>query len=164
MKPCLLIIDVQKQFVKQSFQTAQSIQAAIEGINAAIALFREKNLPIVCIQNIDEQNNLAPGAADFEVPDELQVLASDLHIHKRYMNSFNKTPLEQHLRELGVDTVIVTGYCAEYCVLGTYRGADDLDLQPRILLGAVAGDIAENIAFVTSISDTISLAALQTTL
>jgi nicotinamidase-related amidase len=33
------------------------------------------------------------------------------------------------LQPLGVDTLIFTGFCAEYCVLATYRGAEDLDLR-----------------------------------
>jgi nicotinamidase-related amidase len=51
----------------------------------------------------------------------LNILDSDVHIHKTYGNAFNKTSLEDELRKLGVDTVIITGFCAEYCVLSTYR-------------------------------------------
>ena len=40
MKPALLVIDVQKEFFKRSPITAQSLDSAIEYINAAIALFR----------------------------------------------------------------------------------------------------------------------------
>jgi nicotinamidase-related amidase len=76
-------------------------------------------------------------------------------------NAFNKTPLEAELRALGVDTAIITGYCAEYCVLSTYRGAKDLDLTPIILCGSLASDIPENIVFVESISDVISYGALK---
>ena len=39
MKPALLVIDVQKEFFKFSPTTAQSLNDAIEYINAAIALF-----------------------------------------------------------------------------------------------------------------------------
>ena len=87
-----------------------------------------------------------------------------MHIHKTYGNAFNKTPLQNKLQELGVDTVIITGYCAEYCVLSTCRGAKDLDLTPIILRGALASDIPENIKFVESINDVISYGALKTVL
>lgn len=161
MKPVLLVVDVQKQFYLSDPQTARSLRNAVEVINAAIALFRQKNLPIVGIQHMDEKDKLIPGEVDFELPDELNVLSSDFHIHKRYGNSFNKTPLESHLRALGVDTIVVTGFCAEYCVLSTYRGAEDLDLKPVLLLGSVASSTPENIKFVESISDTISYGALE---
>ena len=161
MKPALLVIDVQKQFFKFGQTTAQSLNDAIEYINAAIELFREKELPIICIQHVDQENGLVPGKEGFELPEILNILSSDLHIHKTYGNSFNKTSLEEELQELDVDTVILTGFCAEYCVLSTYRGAQDLDVTPIILRGSLASGVLENIKFVESISDLISYGSLK---
>ena len=161
MKPALLVIDVQKEFLKFSPTTAQSLNEAIEYINAAIAVFREKHLPVICIQHVDEAERLVPGEEGFELPGGLDILPSDLHIHKTYGNSFIKTSLEAELRDLGVDTVIITGFCAEYCILSTYRGAQDLDLTPVILRGSLASGIVENIKFVESISDIVSYGALK---
>ncbi len=161
MKVALLVVDVQKAFFKFSPATAQSLTEAIEYINAAITLFREKNLPVITIQHVDEDENIVPGTEGFELPDELNVLSTDLHIHKTYGNSFNQTPLADELRKRDVDIVIITGFCAEYCVLSTYRGAEDLDLTPVILRGSLASVVPENIKFVESISDIISYGALK---
>ncbi len=161
MKPALLVVDVQKEFFRHSPTAAQSLNNAIEYINAAIALFRERNLPIICIQHMDKEDKLVPGEDGFELPDKLNILPLDLHIHKTYGNSFSRTFLEDKLRGLCVDTVIVTGFCAEYCVLSTYRGAEDLDLTPIILRGSLASGIPENIKFVESISEVISYGALK---
>ena len=161
MKPALLVIDVQKEFFKFSPTTSQSLHDATEYINAAIALFRKNDLPIICIQHMDEEEKLVPGEEGFELPEELDVLPSDVHIHKTYGNAFNKTSLEHQLRELGVDTVIITGFSAEHCILSTYRGAEDLDLTPIILRGSLASGIPENITFVESISHIISYGALE---
>jgi nicotinamidase-related amidase len=164
MKPALLVVDVQKQFFKFSPTTAQSLYDAIEYINAAIALFREKDLPVICVQHVDENEKLVPGEEGFDLPDELNILPSDVHIHKLYGNSFNRTSLGDELRDLGTDTVIITGFCAEYCVLSSYRGAQDLDLTPIILRGALASANPQHIKFVESISDIISFGALKTVL
>jgi nicotinamidase-related amidase len=161
MKPALLVIDVQKEFLKFSPTTAQSLRDATEYINVAIALFRQKGLPIICIQHVNEQEKLVPGAEGFELPDDLEVLPTDLHIHKTYGNSFNKTRLGSELRELGADTVVITGFCAEYCVLSTYRGAQDVDLTPIVLRGSLASSTPEHIRFVESISDIVSIGALR---
>jgi nicotinamidase-related amidase len=161
MKPALLVVDVQKEFFKFGPTTAQSLNDALEYINEAIALFRAKDLSVICIQHVDEEEKLVPGEEGFELPEDLDILPSDLIIHKTYGNSFNKTSLEDELRELGVDTVIITGFCAEYCVLSTYRGAQDLDLTPIMLRGSLASDNLENIKFVESISDIVSLGALK---
>ena len=162
MKPALLVIDVQKQFFKISPATAQSLEEAIETINAAIEIFREKDLPVICIQHMDSEDKLMSGDEDFEIPDQLDILQADFHVHKTYGNSFNKTPLEGKLRELGIDTVIVTGFCAEACVLSTVRGAEDCDFSAIILRGALASTKPENIPFVESISSVISYGALKT--
>lgn len=159
MKPALLVIDVQKQFFDPT--TTPSFDRAIQYINAAIALFREKQLPVISVQHLDSADGLVPGEDGFDLPESLAILPSDLHIHKNYSNSFNKTPLAENLRTMGVDTVIVTGYCAEYCVLSTYRGAGDLDLKPIILRGSLASDVPERIKFVEDISDVISYGALK---
>jgi nicotinamidase-related amidase len=92
------------------------------------------------------------------------VLATDLHIHKTYSNALIKTSLETELRQRGVDTVIVTGYCAEACVLSTSRRAEDRDLTPILLRGAVASGEAANVRFVESIEDVISFGALKAAL
>jgi len=161
MKPALLVVDIQKAFFGSDPIMTQSLEKAIESINTAIALFKEKHLPVICVQHMDQENKLVPGEEGFELPDQLNILDSDLHIRKTYGNSFAKTPLEDELRKLDVDTVIITGFCAEYCVLSAYRGAEDLDLTPIILRGALASGSPENIKFVESITDIISYGALK---
>ncbi len=161
MQPALLVVDVQKAFFKFDQTTTQSLESAIEYINAAIAMFRKKHLPVISVQHVDPDDNLVPGEEGFDLPDQLAILGSDLHIHKTYGNAFNKTPLAEELRKLGVDTVIITGFCAEYCVLSTYRGAQDLDLTPILLRDSLASGSAERIRFVESINDVISYGALK---
>ena len=161
MRPALLVIDVQKEFFKFSPTTAQSLNDAIEYINAAIALFREKDRPVISIQHMDEKEKLSPGEEGFDLPEGLDILPADLHIHKTYENAFNRTALAEELSGLEVDTVIITGFCAEYCVLSTYRGAQDLDLTPIILRRSLASDKLKNIEFVESISDIVSYGALK---
>jgi nicotinamidase-related amidase len=159
MKPALLVIDVQKTFFNDP-TTSDSLNHAIEYINEAISLFRGKEYPVVCIQHTNPDDNLLPGYEGFDIPDSLKILPSDLHIVKRYGNAFNKTSLSEELQKLGVDTVIVTGFCAEYCVLSTCRGARDVDLTAILLRGALASGDPDRIGFVESINEIISFRAL----
>lgn len=164
MKTALLIIDVQNDFFKINQACGDSLKSAIEYINEAIDIFRKKNLPIVVIQHKSEKENLVPGNPGFDVPGNVKLEPQDLHIVKTYGNSFTKTGLKEKLKELGVDTVIITGFCAEFCVLSTYRGALDHDFTPIILKGSLASDNPEHIRFVEEISETISYGALKTLL
>jgi len=164
MKPALLIIDVQNDFFHINQACSDSLKSAIEYINAAIDLFRKKNFPIVIIQHKSEEQNLVPDKTGFEVPESVRIEPKDIRIVKTYGNSFIKTGLAEKLRKLGVDTIIVTGFCAEFCVLSTYRGAQDLDFTPIVLKGSLASDNAEHVRFVEEITETISLGALKTLL
>jgi nicotinamidase-related amidase len=161
MKAALLVIDMQKAFQNSSPVTAESYEQAIPQINAAIDLFREQQLPVISIQHIEEEYDVVPGTRGFEVIDELKILDTDLHIHKTYGNAFNKTPLQAELNKLGVDTLILSGYCAEYCVLSTYRGAQDVDLRPLILSEALASDDPQNIPFVQRVNQVIGYESLK---
>ncbi len=161
MKPALLVIDIQKQFFDLSPEITQSLQHAIEYVNAAIAIFREKGLPVICIQHIDEEDGLVPGTEGFEIPDELNILASDIHIQKDKGSAFVKTNLQQYLEKFEVDTLILTGFCAEFCVLSTYRGAKDLDYTAILLRGSLASSDPQHITFVEEISEIISYGALK---
>lgn len=164
MKPVLLVIDVQKQFFADDEATARSLKNVVEYINAAIALFREKGLSVISIQHVNEEDGLLPGNVGFDLPDNLSILPGDLHIHKTYGNAFNKTSLAEDLHRMNVDTIIVTGFCAEFCVLSTYRGAKDQDFKPILLRNALASGNDENIRFVERISEIISLGALKSML
>ena len=161
MKPALLVIDIQKSFLDINPAAKTSIGDAIWVINYAIDLFRKKGLPVVCIQHMNEEHDLLPGKEGFEIPEDLAIQDSDLRIHKTYGNSFNKTPLEEELRKQDVDTVIVTGFSAEYCVLATYHGARDLDLTPIMLKGSLASGNPENIRFVEGICEVMTFGVLK---
>jgi nicotinamidase-related amidase len=161
MKVALLIIDMQKEFYSGSQVTADSLREAVWGINEAITIFRAKGWPVFAVQHVNQAEGLAPGAKGFELPDELNVLETDGHIHKTYSNAFVKTGLERQLRDLGVDTVVVSGFCAEYCVLNTCRGAEDLDFQAMLLREGIASGHPKNIAFVEEINEVVTPGALR---
>ena len=161
MKPALIVIDVQKDFFQISETTAKSLRSAVEVINAAIALFREKDLPVISVQHIDERDGLKPGTPGFDLPDELKIAADDPHIHKTYGNAFNKTGLAERLREMQAGPLILAGFCAEYCVLSTYRGALDQDFKPIMLQGGLASETPEHIRFVEHISEGVTYGALK---
>ncbi|MGD0807927.1 MAG: isochorismatase family cysteine hydrolase [Anaerolineales bacterium] len=161
MKPALLVIDVQKAFFKDNPPAAAALRNATEYINAAIELFRKKNLPVICVQHMNPEDNLVPGQEGFDLPESLKILPTDVHIHKTYPNAFNKTTLAELLRKEGVDTIVVTGFAAEGCVLSTCRGAKDLDLTAIILRNSIVAGKPENAPFVESINEIISYGALE---
>jgi len=158
MKPALMVIDLQKAYYRG--EALESMDNACEYINAVLPLFRKKGLPIIWVQHISSEGGAVPGTEGFEFIDCLKPEEGEYRIHKKYGNSFNKTKCAEILKENNIDTVIVTGYCAEYCVLSTYRGAADHDLLPVILKNGIASYNKEGVKFVEDISNIISYGVL----
>ena len=158
MKLALMVIDMQKEFYVG--QTKDQMDRATEHINYVIPMFEKKGLPIIWVQDKDEGEGVVPGKEGFEFIDSLKPKPDDIRIHKTYGNSFNKTDVDKILKEAGVDTVVMTGFCAEFCVLSTYRGAKDLDYFPVILKNGIASTEEANKGFVEKISETITCGVL----
>lgn len=159
MKPALLIIDLQKAYYDD--ESKESMNKASDFINAVIPLFRKKNLPIIWIQHIDEEDGAEPGKAGFEFIHQLKPNSNDYRVHKRYRNTFNKTNCLEIIKKENIDTVIITGYCAEFCIQGTYIGALDHDLVPILLKNGIASGNDDNLKLVESINEIISYKALK---
>ena len=154
MKMALMIIDLQKAY--QNERNEKYMLAACEYINAVIPVFRNKKLPVFWVQHKNDGDGALPGKRGFDFIDDLKPDPKDIRIVKEYGNAFNKTECLTLLQKRGIDTVLITGFSAEYCVLSTYRGALDLDLTPIILQNSLASDNREAIDFVEKISNIAS--------
>ena len=153
-----MIIDMQKAYY--AGPTVPQMDAAAEYINYVLPVFREKGLPVIWVYNEDADDGAVPGNDLYEFIEALEPAEGDIKINKTYGNSFNKTDADKILKESGVDTIVMTGFCAEYCVLSTYRGAKDLDYFPVLLKNAIASVSDENKEFVEKISDTMTAGVL----
>ena len=60
-----------------------------------------------------------------------------------------------------MDTIFLAGFRAEYCVLSTYRGAQDEGFAAIMIRNALASPSHENIRFVECISDVVSVSNLK---
>ena len=158
MKLALMVIDMQKEFYRG--ETASQMDKAAEYINYVIPMFEQKGLPIIWVQDVDEGDGVVPGKEGFEFIDALKPKADAIRIHKTYGNSFNKTDVDKILKDAGIDTIVMTGFCAEFCVLSTYRGAKDLDYFPIILKNGIASTEEPHKEFVEKISETITAGTL----
>lgn len=149
-----MIIDMQKEYF--TGEAKESMTTASEYINEVVGYFREKKLPIIWVQDIDRESGVIPDTEGFEVIDLLQKESDEIIIHKEYGNSFNKTECGNFLRRENIDVIVITGFCAENCVLSTYRGALDWDFTPVLLKNGIASGDNENLRFVEKISDVVS--------
>jgi len=135
IRPALLIIDVQKRYLNTI--SPKDKELSIFFINLLINLFRGKDLPIIRIYHNNKETGPAPGTEEFEYPGSVNVKPEDTQIIKTYSDSFNKTRLDEILREKGINTVFLCGLSAIGCVLATRNGAYNHDYKTFIVKDAL---------------------------
>jgi len=138
MKPALLVVDVQKAFFARDPVTIRSLEEAIEWKTTSSQVKQASRCQTTLMSSTQTSTSTRPTGMPSTRP--------------------SSTP---SCRGSAWTPSSSTGFCAEYCVLATYRGAEDLDLTPVLLRGALASGSLENIAFVESVSDVISYGALK---
>lgn len=158
MKIALLIIDMQQEFIETE-KLRDSLNDALEYINECSILFRKNNLPVIIIQ--DTEAGEGPNSQGFENINELIVDNHDKVIHKKFSNAFWQTELDNQLKALEVEFVVVSGFAAEYCVLFTLNGAFERGYGASLLQHGIAGVDSEMVQQTQLIRPTISLEALE---
>lgn len=162
MKPALLVVDMQARFyANASPEKKTSWDDAIRAINPVIGLFRRKGLPVVAVEHMDEGDGLVPGSQGFDTDGRIELEPGDARVRKLYGSAFGKTDLSKLLSDSGVDTVIVSGYCAEWCVLSTARGAEPEGFTAIILADGIASGHPARIPFILEINESMSSGALE---
>lgn len=83
------------------------------------------------------------GTRGIEIVEELAPIPGDLRISKRRYSCFLGTDLDLLLRNLGVETLLVTGVDSNVCVLWTVGEAFQRDYHVRVIEDCVAGSNPE---------------------
>ena len=154
------MIDIQNEWLSSSPGLRESVERRVETINSAIALFRERRLPVVRVYHVDRGEGPLPGTGGFEFLQSIEIAESDAQVIKNYSNAFNRTELANLLARWNIDTVILCGLSATGCVMATYVGAEDHDLRPFLLRDGVAAGSEQHVRFAEEIFETLSLGEL----
>ena len=131
MKPAIIVVDMLKDNFKESSQNPflHEGRTIILNIQRLLVESRKREIPIIfaCDSFLKEdfifkgrmKVHSLRGTKGAEVVDDLKLQPTDIILPKRRFSAFFKTDLDQTLRTLGVDTIIVTGITTEVCVLMT---------------------------------------------
>ena len=152
MKPALMILDMQKAYYEGAEKEAMDGAAAY--VNAVLPAFRKAGLPVFWVYH--RSPGVAEGDPGFEFIDALARRDGEAAIVKEKGSAFMAPGALELVRDSGMDMLVISGFCAEYCVLSTFKHAKDLDLNPVLLSGALASGSKENARFVHDICDHIS--------
>ena len=132
-KPALLLVDMINGFTHSECALGTDCPEVVAANARLLALFREKGLPVffttVVYQNenqarvfrdrVNALNVLTPDSDWVKVDPRLAPLPDEPLIEKCWASSFFKTDLDQQLRAIGVDSLVVTGLTTSGCVRAT---------------------------------------------
>lgn len=159
MKPVLLVIDVQNDFLPMMAEADR--KTAPMTINAAIWYFRQRGFPVVRIYHTDPQWGPAIDSEGFQFAPDIAVRDEDVRVIKNFPSAFKKTDLAKILDEKGCNTVFLCGLSATGCVLATYHGAIDRDYDAFMIKGGLISPNAAETAVIEDISETVTFEGLR---
>lgn len=145
MKPALVIVDMIRDNVgtEKHHRVAREAREIIPPLQRFIEFSRKENIPVIYANDsflkgdFIFQSGLAEhalrGTDGVRVIDEIAPAAGDHVMEKLRFSAFFRTDLDQVLRRLGVDTVLVAGISAVWCVLLTAADAVANDFFTVIL-------------------------------
>ncbi len=146
MRPAILVIDMIHEFVHGRLKSPDA-EKIVPVINKLLIKAREKNVPVIylCDKHFPFDHELKIwgehalyNSPENRVIDELKPGENDIVLYKRNYSGFRDTGLLNVLRDLGIDTVILTGIHTHICVLHTAWDAFYYGFNLIIVRDAVA--------------------------
>jgi nicotinamidase-related amidase len=141
-KTAMIVIDMQNDFVLEGAPYESTAgREMTENLNRLIAACREHDVPVIFTAHAHRSDGSDLGAVKHihpltaegkalraetegvELYEKLDVRDSDYIMPKRRYSAFYATDLEMLLRNLGVDTVIISGVATNVCCESTTRDA-----------------------------------------
>lgn len=131
MRPAIIVVDMLKDTFQAGSRSPISEEARqiLPNLQRLLKESRKKKFPVVfaCDSFLKEdfifkgrmKVHSLRGTEGSEVAEDLKPEPTDMILPKRRFSAFFKTDLDQTLRTLGVDTIVVTGIRTEVCVLMT---------------------------------------------
>ncbi|MEZ0346668.1 MAG: isochorismatase family cysteine hydrolase [Infirmifilum sp.] len=131
-KYAVIVVDMLEEFVRGRLR-AENAERIIPNIKRLLDFARERGIPVIYTmdqhyQGIDFETRLwgphaIRGDSESRIVCELAPSPKDFIVPKRRYDAFMFTDLDVLLRELGADTLIITGIHTHICVQQTVLGA-----------------------------------------
>lgn len=137
--PALLLIDVQQglddpRLGRRNNPGAEAPMAAMR------AAWRKAGLPVIHVQHMSTEPGptLRPGAPGNAIKPEVAPHPSETLFQKSVNSAFIGTGLEAHLRDHGIESLVIAGPTTDPCVSRTARMAGNLGFSVVIVEDATA--------------------------
>jgi nicotinamidase-related amidase len=137
----LIVVDIQNDYFPGGAHPLEGPEAAAGKARHLLDAFRSSGEPVVHLQHVWDAPDAAfmrPGTAGVEIHPLMTPRDGETVLQKAHPNGFLGTPLEDTLRGLEVDSVVVCGMMTSMCVDATVRAAVDLGFDASVAHDACA--------------------------
>jgi nicotinamidase-related amidase len=134
----LVMIDCQNTYRRGVMQLT-GVEAAIVEAQRLLEMARDLKSPIIHIRHDAGPGSPYDVSSDIgAISDEVTPRGSEPVITKNFPNAFVQTALNEQLKAMGIQKVILAGFMTHMCVNSTARGAFNLGYAPTIVAKATA--------------------------
>lgn len=141
-RTALLVIDAQQEyFAPHGRLVLPDGPPAVARIAETLAWARARGLPVVHVTHESRRPNpttFVPGSPALAIHPAAAPVAGEPVFTKHLPGAFTGTPLEAHLRGLGIEQVIVSGFMTQMCCDTTAREAAHRGFRVLLLADATA--------------------------
>jgi len=127
-KKGLVLVDIQNDYFPGGGMTLHKTEEASKNAAKVLEYFRKNNLPVVHVAHEFPPSSfgwLEKGTKGAEIHKSVAPLPGEKIIIKNAVNSFKDTPLQETLKGLGVDELVVVGAMSHVCIDAAVRQASD---------------------------------------
>jgi len=153
MRRALLVIDVQNEYFTGKLPIKYQ-DHSLENIIKSMEESSKQEIPIILIQHTvlqKDSKTFVKASKEWEIHDEVKKRKYDYIIEKNLPGSFTGTNLEDLLRNMNVDTVVICGYMTQMCCDTTARQAFHLKFSVEFLSDATGTlDISNSVGTISA--------------
>jgi nicotinamidase-related amidase len=132
MTEALVVVDLQNDYFSGGAMPLNDTDRAAANAARLLERFRAKSQPLVHLRHLSVRPGATffiPGTSGAEIHRSVAPLAGETVIDKNFPNGFRDTGLLDHLRQAGVDEVVICGAMSHMCIDATTRAAFDLGFR-----------------------------------
>lgn len=134
----LIMIDCQNTY-RSGVMQLNGVETAILEAKVLLEMARDQKTPIFHIQHDGGPGTPYDIRAEIGmISDEVAPIAGEPVITKHYPNSFIQTSLDEQLKALGIQNIILAGFMTHMCINSTAHGGFNLGYAPTIVASATA--------------------------
>lgn len=134
----LIMIDCQNTY-RTGVMQLTGVEAAIDEAQKLLLRARKLKIPVIHIQHDAGEGSPYDIQSDIgKISDEVAPIDGEMVVTKHVPNAFVDTPLNERLKSLGVNNIVLAGFMTHMCVNSTAHGGFNLGYHVAVVADATA--------------------------